>query len=200
MQKEKSAATKRKIVSAAWKLFYEQGYDETTVDEILAASNTSKGSFYHYFEGKDGLLSSLSELFDEKYEELMSTMDPEKNSFEKLIYLNQELFEMVETRVSVELLTKLLSSQLITRGERHLLDENRIYYRLLNQIAAEGQARGEMKTELTPEEIARLYAICERALMYDWCLCHGEYSLKEYAALTLPLMLGKLREERTCFE
>ncbi|MGO5114874.1 TetR/AcrR family transcriptional regulator, partial [Candidatus Avoscillospira sp. LCP25S3_F1] len=27
--------TKRKIVSAAWRLFYEQGYDHTTVDEII---------------------------------------------------------------------------------------------------------------------------------------------------------------------
>lgn len=195
MQREKSAATKRKIVSAAWKLFYEQGYDETTVDEIITASNTSKGSFYHYFEGKDGLLSSLSELFDEKYEELMRAMDPGKNSFEKLIYLNQELFDMIEKQVSVELLTKLLSSQLITRGERHLLDGNRIYYRLLNQIAAEGQARGELKTELTPGEIAKLYALCERALMYDWCISHGEYSLKGYAARVMPLLLGELREE-----
>ena len=62
--------TKGKIVSAAWKLFYEQGYDETTVEEIIDESGTSKGSFYHYFEGKDSLLGTLSFLFDEKYEEL----------------------------------------------------------------------------------------------------------------------------------
>ncbi|MBR6312177.1 MAG: helix-turn-helix transcriptional regulator, partial [Oscillospiraceae bacterium] len=52
--------TKRKIVAAAWQLFYERGYDYTTVDEIIARSQTSKGSFYHYFEGKDALLGSLS--------------------------------------------------------------------------------------------------------------------------------------------
>ena len=43
------------------KLFYEQGYDNTDlVDDIVEESGTSKGSFYHYFEGKDALLSSLS--------------------------------------------------------------------------------------------------------------------------------------------
>ena len=68
---KKAKTTKKKIVSAAWKLFYEQGYDNTTVDDIVEESGTSKGSFYHYFEGKDALLSSLSFLFDEKYEELM---------------------------------------------------------------------------------------------------------------------------------
>ena len=64
--KKTSKITKSKIVTAAWKLFYEQGYDDTTVEEIIAESGTSKGSFYHYFEGKDALLGSLSYLFDEK--------------------------------------------------------------------------------------------------------------------------------------
>lgn len=50
---------------AAWELFYENGYDDTTVDDIVERSGTSKGSFYHYFAGKDALLSSLSTLFDE---------------------------------------------------------------------------------------------------------------------------------------
>ena len=67
---KKTKTTKKKIVSAAWRLFYEQGYDNTTVDDIVEESGTSKGSFYHYFDGKDALLSSLSILFDEKYEEL----------------------------------------------------------------------------------------------------------------------------------
>lgn len=60
MSKKKNRNIKGKIIVAAWKLFYEQGYDDTTVEEIIEAAETSKGSFYHYFEGKDALLSSLS--------------------------------------------------------------------------------------------------------------------------------------------
>ena len=37
---------KRRIVDAAWELFYEKGYDDTTVDDIIRLSETSKGSFY----------------------------------------------------------------------------------------------------------------------------------------------------------
>ena len=57
--KKNSRNTKGKIISAAWHLFYEQGYDNTTVDDIIFESETSKGSFYHYFNGKDALLSTL---------------------------------------------------------------------------------------------------------------------------------------------
>lgn len=92
MAKKKTRNTKGKIISAAWKLFYDQGYENTTVDEIVEESGTSKGSFYHYFEGKDSLLSSLSFLFDEKYDELKDTLDSESTAIEKLIYLNHQLF------------------------------------------------------------------------------------------------------------
>ncbi len=190
---KKSRNTKGRIVSAAWKLFYEQGYDETTVDEIIEASGTSKGSFYHYFEGKDGLLSSLSYLFDEKYQELVPHLSEDMSSFDKLIFLNQELFGMIETSISLDLLARLYSSQLITRGEKHLLDRSRFYFRLLRTIVIEGQNRGELREDLSPNEIVKVYALCERALLYDWCICNGEYSLKGYAKTMMPMFLHELR-------
>ena len=97
---KKENSTKSKIVSAAWKLFYEQGYDDTTVDEIVALSGTSKGSFYHYFDGKDALLSSLSYLFDEKYEQLKGFITEDMSALETLIFLNREIFMMIENSIS----------------------------------------------------------------------------------------------------
>ncbi len=195
MAKDKKRKTKKNIVSAAWRLFYEQGYDDTTVDEIIRASGTSKGTFYHYFKGKDALLTSLSELFDNKYEELIQDMPEEMGSFEKLLYLNQELFGMIETSVSRELLASMYSSQLVTKGEKHLLDQNRIYYRLLNELIAKGQRDGELTTRMSANEIAKIYALCERALLYDWCICNGEYSLREYAGKLMPMFLQSIRAE-----
>ncbi len=197
MAKQKKQLTKKRIVTAAWKLFYSQGYDDTTVDEIIREAGTSKGTFYHYFDGKDALLSSLSYLFDDKYEELMPLLDPEGDSFDKLVYLNQELFAMIETSVSRELLASLYSSQLITRGEKHLLDRNRLYYRLLNEIISEGQKRGELITTMSSYEMTKLYALCERALLYDWCICNGEYSLKAYSSQVMPMLLSKIRQPET---
>ena len=190
MAKKKPRNTRGKIVSAAWQLFYEQGYEETTVEEIIETSQTSKGSFYHYFDGKDALLSTLSDLFDEKYEALQETMDPDMSAMDKLLFLNSELFRMVENSVSMELLARLLSTQLVTSGERHLLNQKRTYYRLLRKIIAQGQEAGELSDRQSVSEMVKLYALCERALMYDWCLRGGEYSLRQYAAQVLPSFLS----------
>ena len=58
--KRNSRNTRGRIISAAWQLFYEQGYDGTTVEDIVFESDTSKGSFYHYFDGKDALMGTLA--------------------------------------------------------------------------------------------------------------------------------------------
>ena len=97
MAKRNSRNTRGRIISAAWKLFYEQGYDGTTVEDIVFESGTSKGSFYHYFDGKDALMGTLAYVFDEKYEDLMPTLDPEKGAIETLAYINHELYVMIES-------------------------------------------------------------------------------------------------------
>ena len=195
MARKTARNTRSRIVTAAWELFYENGYDQTTVDEIIARSGTSKGSFYHYFAGKDALLSSLSTLFDEKYEALAAAMPADMDSFGQLIYLNHELFFMIENRIPLELLAQLLATQLITASGKHLLDQSRFYFRLLRQICGEGQRRGELRQDISVGEMVRAYALQERAMMYDWCICGGSYSLSQYASAQLPGFLGYLKAE-----
>lgn len=182
--------TKGKIIAAAWELFYDQGYESTTVDEIIAVSQTSKGSFYHYFSSKDALLGSLSYLFDEKYEALTPMLSSFDICMERLLFLNRELFTMIENSISLELLTRLYSSQLVTKGEKHLLDRSRYYFRLLRQIFTHGQNIGEFRRDLSVNDLVKLYAVTERSLIYDWCICAGEYSLISYGSQMMPILLS----------
>ncbi len=194
MSKKTSRNTMGKIVSAAWKLFYEQGYDDTTVEDIIKESGTSKGSFYHYFDSKDALLGTLAYLFDEKYEELEGKIDADMNAVSILIFLNRQLFEMIESTVDLELIKRLYSTQLLTKSEKQLLDHNRVYYKLLRKIVIAGQGKDEITKEQSVNDIVKYYAFCERALIYDWCLCNGDYSLSDYSAKLLPFFLKRIEK------
>ena len=185
--------TKSRIVDAAWKLFYEIGYENTTIEEIIFASGTSRGSFYHYFSGKDALLGSMAYLFDEKYEELAKTLDPAADTLTTLYSLTHELFAMIEQRVDIDLLTRLYATQLTQNGEKQFLDRSRTYYRLLRKLISAGQERGDITKTRSVNEIVRLYAMCERGILYDWCLSRGDYSLAGYADTVMPLMMDGLR-------
>ena len=195
MPRKNTRNTKGRIISAAWKLFYEQGYEDTTIEEIIEESGTSKGSFYHYFEGKDALLGSLAYMMDEKYEELEPGIPEDADCYEVLLYLNHELLTMIEESINLDLLARLYSTQLVTRGEKPLLDHGRTYYKLLRRIITRGRERGELTRALSVGEMVHYYAMCERALLYEWCLRKGEYSLSGEAERKLPLMIQSLRED-----
>jgi AcrR family transcriptional regulator len=49
-------------------VFAQRGYHGTTVDDIVAASETSKGAFYHYFPNKQGIFLSLLDRLAEMVE------------------------------------------------------------------------------------------------------------------------------------
>ena len=184
---------KDRIVSAAWELFYEKGYDATTVDDIIRLSDTSKGSFYYYFDGKDALLNTLSTVLDDLYLSLKEEMDPYMDSFEKLMFLNYRSHLFMERSIKVDLLASLYSTQLISKGERSLLDQNREYYKLISSVMEEGQKRGEINRRKSVSELLKYYSLCERALVTDWCLNKGSYSLAEYSREYMPIMMESFK-------
>jgi AcrR family transcriptional regulator len=55
----KGAETKAKIIRVAADLFHKQGVGATSPDDIIAASNTGKGQFYHYFKSKENLVHEV---------------------------------------------------------------------------------------------------------------------------------------------
>lgn len=194
---DKSKPMKERIVNAAWTLFHEQGYGQTTIDDILSSAQISKGSFYHYFTGKDALLDSIYLLFDAKYEELVHNMNPEMNCFDKLVSLCVSLHRMIELQIPIDLLAYLYSSQIVPKGDRPLLDNNRLYYKIINEIIDEGQRRGQLRSDLRYYEISKYYSLCERSIIYDWCICKGNYSLGDYTEQTMPMLLSCLKGEKS---
>lgn len=185
----KRQSTKGRIIKAAWNLFYKKGYDKTSVEDIINASKTSKGTFYHYFKGKEALLNSLSYLLDEKYEELSLTMSADLSAYDKLLYLNHELFCLIESSIDIELLAYLYSSQLITKDNVSLCDENRFYHRWLTDIFQNALDTKEFQNTCDAKELMHIYAMFERAIIYDWVLFKGSFSLSALSDKLLPALL-----------
>jgi AcrR family transcriptional regulator len=51
--------THARIVEAADRLFYRQGYEHTSFSDIAGAVRISRGNFYHHFESKDAILDAV---------------------------------------------------------------------------------------------------------------------------------------------
>jgi AcrR family transcriptional regulator len=57
LNERKQALVRDTIWEAAINLFFEKGFDATTVDDIAAAAGTSRPSFFRYFESKSDLMA-----------------------------------------------------------------------------------------------------------------------------------------------
>ncbi|MBE5809495.1 MAG: TetR/AcrR family transcriptional regulator [Clostridiales bacterium] len=55
----KGEEKRQELLNAAEKLFCQQGYEKTSVQDILGVTGLSKGGFYHHFSGKDEVLAAL---------------------------------------------------------------------------------------------------------------------------------------------
>ena len=57
------AGTRERILQAARTLFWERGYNGTSLQDILQVADAKSGSFYHFFESKDALLQAVLDLY-----------------------------------------------------------------------------------------------------------------------------------------
>jgi AcrR family transcriptional regulator len=59
MPREAVADPRQEILRAAARLFQQQGYDATSMNDVAAALKLSKGGLYHHFQSKDEILFDL---------------------------------------------------------------------------------------------------------------------------------------------
>ena len=61
-RRRKKTATRDRLRGSALRLFREQGYDATTVEQIAAAAGVSHMTFFRYFPAKENV--ALSDSYD----------------------------------------------------------------------------------------------------------------------------------------
>ena len=190
-EKKHQPSERERIVVAAWELFHEIGYDAAGVDDISERAGVTRETFNKYFVKKDDLEHTLGDLFDEKYAQLMVNMNPEFSCFDKLVYLNKELFTLIENMVPFELVRHIYAEE--KSEQQELLSETRFYYKLITMIIRDGQNAGEFAREESAEEIAEDYASLERGIIYDWCVRGGAVSLTKKGQSIITMYLEHIK-------
>jgi TetR/AcrR family transcriptional regulator, transcriptional repressor for nem operon len=80
----RGAETRLRIIRTARDLFHKQGARSTSPDEIIEASRTGKGQFYHYFKSKEGLVHEVLQSYLSEIKSGASQVNYEINSWRDL--------------------------------------------------------------------------------------------------------------------
>jgi TetR/AcrR family transcriptional repressor of nem operon len=64
-----NADTRQRIVMTAMELFWEKGFQSTSIADILSRTQVHSGSLYHFFPGKQDVLAAVLEAYRDGIEE-----------------------------------------------------------------------------------------------------------------------------------
>ena len=183
---------KEKIIDAAWELFQEVGYENATVNDIIERSGTSRGAFYHHFRAKEDLLFQMAWYFDQGYEGWLEDQpedqDPITTLYKYLIYT----MEAVENSKYKEFLSQLYGYEVMTDGNRPIIDEQRLYFQTLLKLCAEARNEKLISEDWSEYTLARTLAGLGRGLTYNWLLERCRYSLTRTAERVFKSLLKSI--------
>ena len=134
MKGEKGERRKQELLRIAYQMFIQKGYEETSIDEIIAEAHIAKGTYYYYFPSKEATLEEVINMMisdeverakavlyapipiPQKLVGVITSLRPEQNESNIANTLNQKeniiMHEKINRRVvdeAVPLLTEVVS-------------------------------------------------------------------------------------------
>jgi AcrR family transcriptional regulator len=98
-QRERTEATRRKLLAAAEKIFARSGYEAARLEDIAAMAGYTRGAFYANFDGKEDIFFALLEdWIKEKLESVTSLLASYQTRAERAAALRRYYVEMAHDR------------------------------------------------------------------------------------------------------
>lgn len=90
---KKAESTRYTILQKAYELIYTKGYQTTSIDEIIATTQVTKGAFYYHFKTKDKMgIAIINEILKPKFtSSFIQPLQKEENPLEAIYYLIENL-------------------------------------------------------------------------------------------------------------
>jgi len=148
--RERYDRRQQQVVYQAAKAFAKRGYDQTTMQELAATMGLATGALYHYFAGKEELLTAICDQLMEplldQATELLAATRPAEDQLRALVRL--WVAHVVEHR----------DHMLVFQQERHLIESGepwrkvrasrKAFERLVADALSRCRVRGEQRLAL----------------------------------------------------
>jgi len=195
----KGAATRDQILDAASRLMHLQGYQATSLDDVLRESGVGKGNFYYYFRSKEELGYAIIDRLVNGFVE--RTLKPmfEDQSVDPVIQVQRFLHRVLENQRQRNCVGGCpmgnLASELSDVHEGFRLRLARVFLEWsarLTEALTRGQMSGALRPDSDPAGIAQfIVAALEGAILLtkvskdisvmEQCVEHLEQHLTLYA-------------------
>ncbi|WP_069998544.1 TetR/AcrR family transcriptional regulator [Cellulosilyticum sp. I15G10I2] len=193
-RKAQGAETKKKLYEIAERLFTERNFSDVNVEDITDEAGITKGAFYVHFESKDALIATLiadyASRADTDYKTFLEMLPDDIHTSEVLLRLTQKITETLLNTIGYENMKKVYQMLLARSVDTEAVKGyGRELYTLFHGVLEKGIRRGELKSSLPSEELARHFVMAIRGVSYEWCVRYPDFDLKEQTMAHIQLLI-----------
>jgi len=156
MTREATVDSRQEILRAAARLFQQQGYDATSMNDVAAALKLSKGGLYHHFQSKDDILFHLmNHAMDITEERVLSPVRGIADPEERLRTLIRRHIEVVLSQQDREITVMLHENHPLPPAQRKRINgRKKDYVHFVENLVAEVQHARRAKAAVSPRAAA----------------------------------------------
>jgi AcrR family transcriptional regulator len=186
--------TREKLFRAAMALFAQRGLAATTIEDITELADVGKGTFFNYFRTKEHVLNALGEI---QLGNLAAALEDAQGGEDPISDVLQRLARALarEPGRSPALVRSLMMAHLSNDAVRQMivlvLEQGR---GILAEILLIGQERGEVRRDLDPLILARIFQQTMFGTMLFWSM-HPGAPLPEWLEQTIGLYCDAIRSQ-----
>lgn len=177
---KKAQETKNTILEKSLHLFFEKGFKNVTMNDILKATGLSKGGFYHHFESKEALFSELADTL------ILSVVKIPYEEFNKqslynfyldyIKYVSGNDLNNSFSLSSMNFTTLIYDAiRLIPEFESRLSSIRKSEENSWNEVVGQAKESGEISSNMSEEMISQLFISSSKGIHYDHTL-DNEYN------------------------
>ncbi|HEY6871505.1 MAG TPA: TetR/AcrR family transcriptional regulator [Geobacteraceae bacterium] len=193
-RERKKEETRQKIIAVAMKLFHEQGFHSTTMEQIADQVDVSKVTIYNYFPVKEAIVSEALQagyrkIRAEQIPQLIREYPDTRSRLMELFRMSHEW--MAENREIYKIYfgyrMQNLCESFRDQGKRSGFEG------VLAATIRVGQEAREIRQDMSPELLARHLEMMSGAAFMPWLVDPDNYSLEEHLGPTIELFINGAR-------
>jgi len=156
MLREATIEPRQEILRTAARLFQQQGYHATSMNDVAAALKLSKGGLYHHFQSKDEILFHImSHAMDITEERVINVARRVENPEERLRTLIRLHIEVVLSEEDREITVMLHENHPLPAGLRRKINgRKKDYVHFVENLVADVQRQHGSSSQVTPRAAA----------------------------------------------
>ena len=195
MKGAKGEKRKQELLNIAYQMFIQKGYEETSIDEIIAEAHIAKGTYYYHFPSKEATLEAVIDMMiNNEVQRAQEILSAPISVPQKLMGVITSLRPKQNESNIADTLNKKENIIMHEKVSRRIIDEA---VPLLAQVVSEGITQGVFDCNYIEERV-RMILIMSNHLFDNGSFTAGDIEvfidMVEKSLGAQPGILGYIRE------